>query len=279
MRVIILRKQDTALAGDVEGQLPQEVQEEIEERRDLIEGIEETIGKINEAIEGLSNAVAEVVQALQEGGREMTNEDLEGIKRNLEEVSRAAEEAAQAAEAMGVARRKLFKGRNKAMRVIALRKQMGEESDPNAILAELERKLEELKSALAEDQKLSREIREAFEKIGRLPVSPEEFVEEFQRVGREAEKLLQELREVGILPGEGEESEIVSEAGGTVSIISDDDVDLREKFASTAEKVSSLFPPLDEAQKGELKQAIEDLRKLLEKMEESIEVVRIERAY
>ena len=273
MRVIVLRKQEIGLTEDMEGAIPEGVQQQLEEREDLLQRIGDAVGRINEAIEDLSATVAEVSQALKERGQELTNEDLQQMAENLERV---AEEAQQAAQGAGVAAKKLLKGMARTTRAIALRKQQVEEDPQIKALFELleryEQALEEIKRSLAESEKLSREIREALEKIGPLPVSPEEFVGEFERVGREAEEWLRRLKEEGLLSEE--EVEGIRKAG-TVSIITDDDVDLREEFKSIAAKVYALFPPKDEKEETNLKQAIEDLKQVLQKIAERIAVIKV----
>jgi chromosome segregation ATPase len=283
MRVIVLRKQE--LGADTEinlEQLPENVQEQVagalEQRRNLLEDIGNINAEITQDIVNIDNTLAELSRTLAEGG-ELEIEDLERVKENLEEVRRALDAAAQAAENLRVTSKRLLKGgRSKEMRVITLRKQEVEE-DPEMeelldFLRWYERKLEELKQGLAESQRLSREIRESFERIGEMPVPPEEFVEEFKRVGREADKLLRQLRELGVLPQE--EAENIRKADGTISIITDDDLDLQEEFKSVADKVYNLFPPQDEEEESNLKQAIEDLQQVLQRMVEKIAVIKVE---
>jgi prefoldin subunit 5 len=276
MRVIVLRKQEIGLTGEMEGAIPEDVQQQLEERQELLERIGSAVGRINEAIEDLSATVAEVSQALQDEGQQLTNDDLRQMAENLERVS---EEAQQAAQGAGVAAKKLLKGMARTTRAIALRKQQVEGEDPQIkelfeFLERYERTLEEIKRNLAESEELSRKIRESLERIGPLPVSPEEFVEEFKRVGREAEEWLRRLKEEGLLSDE--EIEGIRKADGTISIITDDDLDLQKKFKLVADTVYSLFPPKDEIEESNLKQAIEDLKQVLQDIEESVTVIKVE---
>jgi len=154
------------------------------------------------------------------------------------------------------------------MRVFVLRKQ-----DTG-----LEGLAEEIGQATTEDvkrqaaEKLNEALNEIKTQFNALEITPDNFdkaAQTIEEVINGLSNLLGSIRAVQERVGQ----QPLRKQRGTVSLITDTDVDLVDKFMSTVAKIIKNYPPIDNDTADAAKAAIDEMRKILDQMEKNIAVI------
>jgi len=154
------------------------------------------------------------------------------------------------------------------MRVFVLRKQ---DTGLEGLTEEIgQAAIEEAKRQAAE--KLNEASDEIKAQLDALEITPDNFDEAAQTIEEVINSLSNLLGSIRALQEQLGQQPLRKQRG-TVSLITDTDVDLVDKFMSTVAKIIKNYPPIDNDTADAAKAAIDEMRKILDQMEKNIAVI------